>query len=77
MWPESRVHRRFANLVSSGRSKGEIERKKSYSGTRRYMDGQEGPGVLQIECITTFWCRNEAATPTTLSGRRDRAVLVR
>ena len=41
------------------------------------MDGQEGPRVLQIECIATLWLRNEAATPTTLSGHWDRVVLVR
>ena len=39
--------------------------------------GQEGPGVLEIECIANLWYRNEAAAPTTPSGRRDRAVLVR
>ena len=41
------------------------------------MDRHDGSGVLQIECIVTLWLRNEAATPTTPSGRRDRAVCVR
>ena len=41
------------------------------------MDAREGPGVLQINCIANVLLRNEAATPTTPSGRRGRAVLVR
>ena len=43
----------------------------------RIWTGQEGPGVLQIECIANLWHRNEAATPTTPSRRRDRTVLIR
>ena len=70
------LHRRFANLISTGRFGGGLEQKKRDSCTHDPTVDLESAGVLQTGCIASLWIIYAAAVALTPPELGDTALFV-